>query len=59
MEFTNLQTGEILYRLTHWYTSDESPHIAGCRDVGYFTSPQGAEDHHNLMLVKGLLLDEK
>lgn len=56
-EHTHIETKEKVYELSYWYTSDQTPQIAGKRDVGYFKSRKEAEDKHNENLVNGLLND--
>jgi len=55
MEVTNIQTNKKLHELSYWYTSDESPQIAGRRIEGYFDTRKEAEEYHNKKLVDGLL----
>jgi hypothetical protein len=55
---TNIETNEIIYELSHWYTSSESPKIAGKKINGYFKTREEAEQHHNDLLVKGLIKND-
>lgn len=54
-ECTHTVTKEIWYELSHWFVSSESPQTAGRQCAGYFKSHEEAENHHNSMLVSGLL----
>lgn len=53
-----METGETMYALNHWYVSDDAPQTAGSRHNGYFKSRDEAEEHHNHLLVKGLIQNE-
>lgn len=57
-EVTHVETKEIWHELSHWYTSSKCPQTAGKRIAGYFKTREDAENHHNNMLVKGLLGEE-
>ena len=57
-ECTHIETKEKFYELSHWFTSSECPETAGRRSAGYFKSRKEAENHHNKMLVEGLLKEK-
>lgn len=56
---TNINTGKKVYLLDHWFVSDVAPQTAGSINNGYFDSRKEAEDHHNKLLVKGLIQRER
>lgn len=58
-EYEVVDTKEKLFRLSHWYVSEKHPTTAGCRHNGYFKSHEEAENHHNELLVKGLIENER
>lgn len=57
IECKNIETGEVMYELSHWFTSDKHPETAGRVSVGYFTTYKKAEERHNEMLGMELLKD--
>lgn len=55
LKLKHIETKEACYELGHWYTSTEFPDTAGKRIIGYFKTYEDAENHHNDMLVNGLI----
>lgn len=57
-ELKNSETSETIFELSHWFISDKDLETAGRVSAGFFKTRQEAEDHHQGLIVEGLLQNE-